>query len=247
MDDIAAVLGPGGRLSRALAGYEHRPEQLTLAREVARAFDERRMLVAEAGTGTGKTLAYLVPAILSGRRVVVSTATKNLQDQLFHKDLPLVRDTLGLPVRATLVKGRATTSACTGWSGRRTGALLDSREDADAFAHAPPLGGADRDRRPRGADAPRGLLRLAPGLDHARGLPRDALPAARPRASSPGCASEAEESELVVVNHAPLLRRPGGAHRTRQRRGRAAARTRRSSSTRRTGSRTRRPSSSGPR
>ena len=107
MDDIAEVLGPGGRLSRALPGYEHRPEQLTLAREVARAFDERRMLVAEAGTGTGKTLAYLVPAILSGRRVVVSTATKNLQDQLFHKDLPLVRDTLGLPVRATLVKGRA--------------------------------------------------------------------------------------------------------------------------------------------
>src|SRR5262249_37032594 len=107
MDEIAAVLGPGGRLSRALAGYEHRPEQLTLAREVARAFDARRMPVAAAGPGTGKTLAYPVPAILSGRRVVVSPATKNLQDQLFHKDLPLVRDTLGLPVRATLVKGRA--------------------------------------------------------------------------------------------------------------------------------------------
>jgi ATP-dependent DNA helicase DinG len=134
VDDIGAVLGPGGRLSRALAGYENRPEQLTLAREVARAFDERRMLVAEAGTGTGKTLAYLVPAILSGRRVVVSTATKNLQDQLFHKDLPLVSDTLGLPVRATLVKGRANYLCLHKLERARTGALLDSREDADAFA-----------------------------------------------------------------------------------------------------------------
>ena len=65
------------------------------------------VLVAEAGTGTGKTLAYLVPAALSGRKVVISTATKTLQDQLFHKDLPLVQEGLGLDVRATLVKGRA--------------------------------------------------------------------------------------------------------------------------------------------
>ena len=179
MDEIAAVLGPGGRLSRALAGYEHRPEQLTLAREVARAFDERRMLVAEAGTGTGKTLAYLVPAILSGRRVVVSTATKNLQDQLFHKDLPLVRDTLGLPVRATLVKGRANYLCLHRLERARTGALLDSREDADAFAML--LRWAERTETGDRAELmlPERLHRLAPGLHHARGLPRHALPAAR--------------------------------------------------------------------
>jgi ATP-dependent DNA helicase DinG len=106
-DSVEALLGPGGRLSRVLPGWESRPEQLALAREVERAFAERRVLVAEAGTGTGKTLAYLVPAALSGRKVVISTATKTLQDQLFHKDLPLLRDGLGLDVRATLVKGRA--------------------------------------------------------------------------------------------------------------------------------------------
>jgi ATP-dependent DNA helicase DinG len=104
---VEALLGPRGRLSQVLPGWEHRPEQLAMAREVERAFAERRMLVAEAGTGTGKTLAYLVPAALSGRKVVISTATKTLQDQLFHKDLPLVQKGLGLDVRATLVKGRA--------------------------------------------------------------------------------------------------------------------------------------------
>ncbi len=104
---VEALLGPRGRLSQILPGWEHRPEQLALAREVERAFTERRVLVAEAGTGTGKTLAYLVPAALSGRKVVISTATKTLQDQLFHKDLPLVQAGLGLDVRATLVKGRA--------------------------------------------------------------------------------------------------------------------------------------------
>lgn len=105
--EVEALLGPGGRLSQVLPGWEHRPEQLALAHAVARAFSERHTLVAEAGTGTGKTLAYLVPAALSGRKVVISTATKTLQDQLFLKDLPLVQKGLGLDVRATLVKGRA--------------------------------------------------------------------------------------------------------------------------------------------
>ncbi|MGO8970885.1 MAG: ATP-dependent DNA helicase [Myxococcaceae bacterium] len=104
---VEGLLGPRGRLSQVLPGWEHRPEQLTLAREVERAFAEHRALVAEAGTGTGKTLAYLVPAALSGRKVVISTATKTLQDQLFHKDLPLLQKGLGLNIRATLVKGRA--------------------------------------------------------------------------------------------------------------------------------------------
>ncbi|MGO9831486.1 MAG: ATP-dependent DNA helicase [Myxococcaceae bacterium] len=104
---VEGLLGPRGRLSQVLPGWEHRPEQLTLAHEVERAFAEHRALVAEAGTGTGKTLAYLVPAALSGRKVVISTATKTLQDQLFHKDLPLVQQGLGLDIRATLVKGRA--------------------------------------------------------------------------------------------------------------------------------------------
>ena len=201
MDEIAAVLGPGGRLSRSLAGYEHRPEQLTLAREVARAFDERRMLVAEAGTGTGKTLAYLVPAILSGRRVVVSTATKNLQDQLFHKDLPLVRDTLGLPVRATLVKGRANYLCLHRLERARTGALLDSREDADAFAML--LRWAERTET-----GDRAELMLPEGFGGWRQVsttPEGCLGTRCPQHAAcfvTRLRQEAEESELVVVNHA---------------------------------------------
>jgi ATP-dependent DNA helicase DinG len=104
---VEAILGPGGSLARALPGYELRADQLELARAVARALAERHYLVAEAGTGTGKTLAYLVPAALSGRKVVVSTATKALQEQIWLRDLPLLRDRCGLEVRAAALKGRA--------------------------------------------------------------------------------------------------------------------------------------------
>ncbi|MCP3139598.1 ATP-dependent DNA helicase [Pyxidicoccus xibeiensis] len=104
---VDSLLGPGGALEAALPGYEHRPEQLQMARAVERAFTERSYLLAEAGTGTGKTLAYLVPAILSGRRVVVSTATKTLQDQVFFKDLPLMREKMGLRFEAAYLKGRS--------------------------------------------------------------------------------------------------------------------------------------------
>ncbi|MGZ3479537.1 MAG: ATP-dependent DNA helicase [Myxococcaceae bacterium] len=159
------------------------------------------MLVAEAGTGTGKTLAYLVPAILSGRRVVVSTATKNLQDQLFHKDLPLVRDTLGLPVRATLVKGRANYLCLHRLERARTGALLDSREDADAFAML--LRWADRT-----GTGDRAELMLPEGFSGWRQVsttPEGCLGTRCPQHAAcfvTRLRQEAEESELVVVNHA---------------------------------------------
>jgi ATP-dependent DNA helicase DinG len=104
--DLHAILGPGGALARALPGYEHRGDQLAMAERVLDALARGRYLVAEAGTGTGKTLAYLVPAALSGRRVVVSTATKTLQEQIWTKDLPLLRDRVGLDVNAAYLKGR---------------------------------------------------------------------------------------------------------------------------------------------
>lgn len=100
------VLGPQGALSAAMPGYEHRPTQLDMARAVAHALEASRFLLAEAGTGTGKTLAYLVPAVLSGKRIIISTATRTLQEQIFLKDLPLLRDQVGLPVTAALLKGR---------------------------------------------------------------------------------------------------------------------------------------------
>jgi len=105
--DLAAVFGADGPLARTLPAYRFRTQQLEMAEAVARAIAERSPLLAEAGTGTGKTFAYVVPALLSGGKVIVSTGTKTLQDQLFQRDLPLVRDALKLPLTVALLKGRA--------------------------------------------------------------------------------------------------------------------------------------------
>ena len=104
---VADVFAPGGPLTLALPGFEARGAQREMASAVASVLVEGGVLLAEAGTGTGKTLAYLVPAILSRRRVLISTGTKNLQEQIFFKDLPVLRDSLGIPFSATYMKGRA--------------------------------------------------------------------------------------------------------------------------------------------
>jgi len=101
----AAILRPGGALSDALPGYEPRPGQLAMAERVARAIDLDERLLVEAGTGTGKTIAYLVPAILSGRRVIVSTGTRNLQDQIASVDLPRLARVLPQPFTFAVMKG----------------------------------------------------------------------------------------------------------------------------------------------
>ncbi len=103
---VVEALADGGALARAMPAFEARPGQRRMAAAAARVLEAGGVLLAEAGTGTGKTLAYLVPAILSGQRVLVSTGTKNLQDQIFHKDLPDLRNALGIDVRATYMKGR---------------------------------------------------------------------------------------------------------------------------------------------
>lgn len=107
MQDPAELFGADGPLAAAIPGFATRDEQIAMASEVARALRSRGRLIVEAGTGTGKTFAYLVPALLSGRRVIVSTGTRNLQDQLFHRDLPTVARAIGRPVRVALLKGRA--------------------------------------------------------------------------------------------------------------------------------------------
>ncbi|MCA9534391.1 MAG: ATP-dependent DNA helicase [Myxococcales bacterium] len=103
----ADLLGPTGPLARVIPGYEHREGQMRMAEAVQRALEDRRMLLVEAGTGTGKTLAYLLPAILSGQKVVISTGTRTLQDQILDHDLPLLRQHLGTPVSASAMKGLA--------------------------------------------------------------------------------------------------------------------------------------------
>ena len=101
------ALGPGAALASALPGFVPRQAQQNLAIAVADAFDQREVLLAEAGTGTGKTYAYLVPALLSGMKTIISTGTRALQDQLYLRDLPRVRDALGVGLKTALLKGRS--------------------------------------------------------------------------------------------------------------------------------------------
>jgi ATP-dependent DNA helicase DinG len=104
---IAEIFGPGGALEKCMPeGYEHRPSQLEMAELVEAAFREKRHVIVEAGTGTGKTLAYLIPAIRSGRRVVISTATKSLQEQLFQKDIPFLQKHFAPELKVAVMKGR---------------------------------------------------------------------------------------------------------------------------------------------
>ncbi|UZW61953.1 ATP-dependent DNA helicase [Lysobacter enzymogenes] len=102
-----AALSDGGEIARKLETFAPRPAQQDLSAAIADAFETRETLLAEAGTGTGKTFAYLVPALLSGLKTIVSTGTRALQDQLYHRDLPRVRDALGVGVKTALLKGRA--------------------------------------------------------------------------------------------------------------------------------------------
>jgi len=106
-DALESAFAPDGPLARSVPDYRLRPQQLELARRIEASIRAGTALIAEAGTGTGKTFAYLVPALLSGGKVIISTGTKTLQDQLFHRDLPAVSDALGVRVATALLKGRA--------------------------------------------------------------------------------------------------------------------------------------------
>jgi ATP-dependent DNA helicase DinG len=103
---LEAIFRPGGLLDQRLERYEFRPSQLEMATAVLRAIEDREHLCVEAGTGTGKTLSYLIPALLARKRVIVSTATKNLQEQIFFRDIPFLRESLFPELKATYMKGR---------------------------------------------------------------------------------------------------------------------------------------------
>jgi ATP-dependent DNA helicase DinG len=129
-----AFFGPRGRLAGALAGFEPRAEQEALAAEVADALENADHLVAEAGTGTGKSLAYLLPALQSGQRVVVATATKALQEQLLTKDVPAAATALGRNVRVAVLKGRQNYLCRKSLQGvDQLGGLFRTAEDAADF------------------------------------------------------------------------------------------------------------------
>ena len=107
MQSISELLGANGPLAKHISGFASRSQQQAMAETVAETLEKDGLLIAEAGTGTGKTFAYLVPALLCGKKVMISTGTKNLQDQLFHRDLPTVKEALGISTSIALLKGRA--------------------------------------------------------------------------------------------------------------------------------------------
>lgn len=134
MLSIAEAFSPEGPLASGIPGYRLRAQQLEMAERIGAAMAGNRVLVAEAGTGTGKTFAYLVPALLSGGKVIVSTGTKNLQDQLFARDIPTVRKALGSPVKIALLKGRANYLCHYHLERALSDGRFISREDS-AYAH----------------------------------------------------------------------------------------------------------------
>ena len=131
---MAEVFGPGGLLDRCMiGGYEHRPGQLEMAELVHEAFEKRNHAIVEAGTGTGKTLAYLLPAICSGRRVVISTATKSLQEQLYQKDVPFLQKHFAPNLKVAVMKGRANFLCQARVHQMAEQPMLKGMEEMDAF------------------------------------------------------------------------------------------------------------------
>ncbi|MFN2203589.1 MAG: ATP-dependent DNA helicase, partial [Caldilineaceae bacterium] len=135
--DLAAFFGSDGPLARRMPGYELRPSQLAMAESVKRAILAQGHALAEAPTGTGKSIAYLIPAILSGKTVVVSTANKSLQHQLFTKDIPFLRDVMDHPITSVVVKGRSNYVCTLKWERelleQRTFALIDREDEQVTF------------------------------------------------------------------------------------------------------------------
>ena len=172
MQDLAEFFGPDSPLQSLLPGFQPRAGQSWMAEAVADALGKNGKLIVEAGTGTGKTFAYLLPALLGGRKTIISTGTKALQDQLYHRDLPLIGKAVGRPVTTALLKGRANYLCLQ---------RLDSVADQAAASHAPDLkvvrewrhrttSGADQINQGRCAREQRSWARSRPALRSDTGL-----------------------------------------------------------------------------
>ncbi|MBO0860549.1 MAG: ATP-dependent DNA helicase [Chloracidobacterium sp.] len=127
------IFGRDGLIARHHPDYEHRPGQLAMAQAVADALDQRHHLLVEAGTGIGKTLAYLIPAIATGRRVIVSTGTKNLQEQIFYKDIPFLQSILPRKFKTTFLKGRSNYVCLNRLKRAESSPVLEGFEEKDYF------------------------------------------------------------------------------------------------------------------
>ena len=201
--DVVAAFAEGGPLARSTDGLRPRPAQLDMASAVARTVDARDCLVVEAGTGVGKTFAYLVPVLLSGRRALLSTATQALQDQLFSRDIPAVSRALGVPVRAALLKGRSSYVCVQRLEQARSGARVGLRDPALTA-------GLEQVQRWAMASVSGDLAEL-PGLDEASPL-RGLISSTRDNCLGGACPRlaqchvnrarhEALQADWVVINH----------------------------------------------
>jgi ATP-dependent DNA helicase DinG len=130
---MESIFGREGLIARHHPDYEYRPGQIAMADAVAEALEQRRHLLVEAGTGTGKTLAYLVPAIATGRRVIISTGTKNLQEQLYYKDIPFLQKVLPRKFRATILKGRSNYVCLNRLQNAEQTPVLEGLDEVDYF------------------------------------------------------------------------------------------------------------------
>lgn len=202
---VQAALGGHGALANAVAGFVARDAQQHLAGAIVEAIEARSALLAEAGTGTGKTFAYLVPLLLAGRKAIVSTGTRALQDQLFHRDLPRVREALGIGVRAALLKGRANYLCLYRLQQARGEPRFSSREQIAQFQRVLSWSSATRQG----------------DLAELHDLPEDAALNAQITSTAENCLGsdcpfwadcfvvkarqQAQAADLVVVNHHLLL------------------------------------------
>ena len=199
-----AALAPDGPLVANLPGYLVREAQGQLAAAVASAIDDRATLIAEAGTGTGKTYAYLVPALLSGERVIISTGTRALQDQLYHRDLPRIRAALGAGLRTALLKGRSN-YLCHYRTEQAKGERFASREVAAQFQRV--IAWSGRTLRGDLAELPE-LPDDSPLLPMVTSTADNCLGGECPFWTECFVAKargEAQAADLVVVNHHLLL------------------------------------------
>ncbi|MGH8143794.1 MAG: ATP-dependent DNA helicase [Steroidobacteraceae bacterium] len=220
MPEVTVVLGAHGPLARILPDFKSRPAQQQMAARIDAALHGREVLLVEAGTGTGKTYAYLVPALLSGLRVLISTGTRTLQDQLFHRDLPLLAAAVGRPARIALLKGRSNylCRARLADVGRQAELLPAVADPATAPPETPPDGTADAllARVLQWSQATRsGDLAELPDFGEEHPL-RGQLSSTRESCSGSRCSEftrchvfaarrAALEADIVVVNHHLLL------------------------------------------
>ena len=198
---VAAAFGPVGPLAGGVQEYRARDGQLQMAEAVSQVIALGGMLVVEAGTGVGKTYAYLVPTLLSGKRVLISTATKALQDQLFGRDIPHLRQLLGLPLRVALLKGRSSYLCLNRMESARQDWRMDERLAAQHLARVESWSHATQTGDMAEVDALEDTSALMPLVTSTRD---NCLGARCPQASScfvNRARREALAADLVVINH----------------------------------------------